>query len=82
MALIGTLRDKMGILLVIFIFVALAAFILGELLTNNSVLLNQNELGEINAVHLPRQADSRLRTEGLAGLTTELNAVRAGQEAA
>src|SRR5688500_1793013 len=48
MALIGTLRDKMGILLVIFIFVALAAFILGELLTNNSVLFNQNEIGEIN----------------------------------
>jgi peptidyl-prolyl cis-trans isomerase D len=48
MALIGTLRDKMGILLVIFIFVALFAFILGELLTNNSVLFNQNEVGEIN----------------------------------
>jgi len=48
MALIGTLRDKMGILLVIFIFAALFAFILGELLTNNSVLFNQNEVGEIN----------------------------------
>ena len=48
MALIGTLRDKMGILLMVFIFVALAAFILGELLTNNSVLFNQNEVGEIN----------------------------------
>lgn len=48
MALIGTLRDKMGMLLVIFIFLALAAFILGELLTNNSVLFNQNEVGEIN----------------------------------
>ncbi len=48
MALIGTLRDKMGILLVIFIFGALAAFILGELLTNNSVLFNENEVGEIN----------------------------------
>ena len=48
MALIGTLRDKMGIVLVIFIFVALFAFILGELLTNNSVLFNQNEVGEIN----------------------------------
>lgn len=48
MALIGTLRDKMGIVLVIFIFVALAAFILGELLTNNSVLFNENEVGEIN----------------------------------
>lgn len=48
MALIGTLRDKMGILLVIFIFLALLAFILGELLGNNSPLLNQNEVGEIN----------------------------------
>lgn len=48
MALIGTLRDRMGIVLVVFIFVALAAFILGELLTNNSVLFNQNEVGEIN----------------------------------
>lgn len=48
MALIGTLRDKMGMLLVIFIFLALAAFILGELLTNNSVLFNENEVGEIN----------------------------------
>ena len=48
MALIGTLRDKMGILLVTFIFIALAAFILGELLTNSSVLLNQNEVGVIN----------------------------------
>jgi len=48
MALIGTLRDRMGIVLVVFIFFALAAFILGELLTNNSVLFNQNELGEIN----------------------------------
>ena len=48
MALIGTLRDRMGMVLVVFIFVALAAFILGELLTNNSVLFNQNEVGEIN----------------------------------
>jgi len=48
MALIGTLRDKMGILLMVFIFVALAAFIVGDLLTNNSVLFNQNEIGEIN----------------------------------
>ena len=48
MALIGTLRDRLGIVLVIFIFVALAAFILGELLTNNSVLFNRNEVGEIN----------------------------------
>lgn len=48
MALIGTLRDRMGLLLVIFIFVALAAFILGELLTSNNLLSNQNEVGEIN----------------------------------
>ena len=48
MALIGTLRDKMGIVLVIFIFLALLAFILGELLQNNSILFNQNGVGEIN----------------------------------
>jgi peptidyl-prolyl cis-trans isomerase D len=48
MALIGTLRNKMGMLLVIFIFIALAAFILGELLTNNSVLMGQNDVGEID----------------------------------
>lgn len=48
MALIGTLRNKMGILLVIFIFVALLAFILGALLENNTVLFNQNEVGEID----------------------------------
>ncbi len=48
MALIGTLRNKLGILLVVFIFLALLAFILGELLGNNSVLFNQNEVGEID----------------------------------
>lgn len=48
MALIGTLRDRMGIVLVVFIFFALAAFILGDIFSNNSVLFNQNELGEIN----------------------------------
>lgn len=48
MALIGTLRDKMGVVLVVFIFFALAAFILGDIFSNNSVLFNQNELGEIN----------------------------------
>lgn len=47
MALIGTLRNKMGILLVIFIFVALLAFILGALLENNTVLFNQNEVGDV-----------------------------------
>jgi len=48
MALIGTLRDKMGMLLVIFIFLALAAFILGDIFSSNSVLFNQNDVGEIN----------------------------------
>ena len=48
MALIGTLRDKMGMVLVVFIFFALAAFILGDIFSNNSVLFNQNDLGEIN----------------------------------
>ena len=52
MALIGTLRDKMGIFLVAFIFIALAAFIFDALLTNNSVLFNQNEVGEIDGTSI------------------------------
>ncbi|HEX8037823.1 MAG TPA: peptidylprolyl isomerase [Chryseosolibacter sp.] len=48
MALIGTLRDRMGIVLVAFIFLALVVFILEELLGNKSVLFNQNKIGEIN----------------------------------
>jgi peptidyl-prolyl cis-trans isomerase D len=48
MAFIGTLRDKMGILLVAFIFIALLAFIGGALLEKNSVLFNRNDVGEID----------------------------------
>ncbi len=47
MALIGSLREKMGVGVVIFVFVAISAFVLGDLLGNNSVLLNDNSVGEI-----------------------------------
>ena len=48
MALIGTLRNKMGIGVIIFVGLAIAAFTLGDLLGNNSVLLGQdNNVGEI-----------------------------------
>lgn len=47
MALIGTLREKMGVGVVIFVFVAISAFVLGDLLGNNSVLLNDDSVGEI-----------------------------------
>lgn len=47
MALIGTLRNKMGTWVVVFVFVALAAFILGDLLGNNSILFDDKEVGEI-----------------------------------
>jgi peptidyl-prolyl cis-trans isomerase D len=47
MALIGTLRNKMGTWVVVFVFVAIIAFILNDLLGNNSVLFNDNEVGEI-----------------------------------
>jgi peptidyl-prolyl cis-trans isomerase D len=47
MALIGTLRNKMGTWVVIFVFVAIVAFILNDLLGNNSVLFNNNSVGEI-----------------------------------
>lgn len=47
MALIGTLREKMGLGLVIFVFVAISAFVLGDILGNNSVLLNDRGVGTI-----------------------------------
>ena len=47
MALISTLRNKMGIGVVVFVFVAIAAFVLGDLFGNNGVLLNRNTVGEI-----------------------------------
>ncbi len=47
MALIGSLREKMGVGVVIFVFVAIAAFVLGDLLGNNSVLLGDSSVGEI-----------------------------------
>lgn len=50
MALIGTLRNKMGTLLVVFVFAAIAAFTLNDLLGNNSVLLGGgNHVGEIGS---------------------------------
>jgi peptidyl-prolyl cis-trans isomerase D len=50
MALIGTLRNKMGIGVIIFVFVAIAAFILGDLFGNQGNgggMFNQNTVGEI-----------------------------------
>lgn len=47
MALIGTLRNKMGTWVVVFVFVAIVAFILSDLLGNNSFLFNNNSVGEI-----------------------------------
>jgi peptidyl-prolyl cis-trans isomerase D len=49
MALIGTLRNKMGTWVVVFVFVAIAAFILGDLFSGNSSIFNwgRNTVGEI-----------------------------------
>lgn len=47
MALIGTLRNKMGTWVVIFVFVAITCFILNDLLGNNSVLFNSDSIGKI-----------------------------------
>jgi len=47
MALIGTLRNKMGAGVVVFVFVAIAAFILNDLLSSKSGLFNKNSVGEI-----------------------------------
>lgn len=47
MALIGTLRNKMGAGVIIFVFVAIALFILSDLVGSQSQLFNRNEVGEI-----------------------------------
>ena len=55
MALIGTLRNKMGAFVVIFVFVAIAAFTLNDLLGNNSVLLGNDDVGEIAGNTISRE---------------------------
>ncbi|HEY9004669.1 MAG TPA: SurA N-terminal domain-containing protein [Ohtaekwangia sp.] len=49
MAFIGTLRSKMGTWVVIFVFVAITAFILGDIFSGKSNILNwgRNSVGEI-----------------------------------
>lgn len=49
MALLGTLRDRMGTWVVVFVFVAIAAFILGDIFSGNSNIMNwgRNSVGEI-----------------------------------
>lgn len=49
MALIGSLRDRMGTWVVVFVFVAIVSFILGDLFSGNSNILNwgRNSVGEI-----------------------------------
>jgi peptidyl-prolyl cis-trans isomerase D len=49
MALIGTLRNKMGTWVVVFVFVAISAFIVGDIFSGNSSILNwgRNQVGEI-----------------------------------
>jgi peptidyl-prolyl cis-trans isomerase D len=49
MALLGSLRDKMGTWVVVFVFVAIAAFILGDMFSGNSNIMNwgRNSVGEI-----------------------------------
>ena len=54
MALIGTLRNKMGTWVVVFVFVAIAAFILGDIFSGNSSILNwgRNNVSEIAGRHI------------------------------
>ena len=50
MAIISTLRDKMGKFLVVVVGFSIAAFVLGDILGPNSTIGSQNEniVGEIN----------------------------------
>lgn len=79
MAVIGTLRSKMGTWVVIFVFVAITAFILGDIFSGKSNILNwgRNTVGEIagheisydefqNAIH-EREASFYLSTGRQAG---------------
>lgn len=47
MAFIGKLRDKMGTWVVVFVFLAISAFVLQDIFSNNSVLFNNDSVGEI-----------------------------------
>jgi peptidyl-prolyl cis-trans isomerase D len=49
MAFIGSLREKMGTWVVVFVFVAIALFILGDIFSGNSNIMNwgRNKVGEI-----------------------------------
>src|SRR5688572_30624166 len=55
MALIGNIRNKMGTWVVVFVFVAIASFTLSDILSNNSVLFNDDEVGEIAGSSISRQ---------------------------
>ncbi len=50
MAFIGTLRSKMGTWVVVFVFVAISAFILGDLFSSNSFLFEDDSVGEIAGI--------------------------------
>ena len=49
MAFIGSLRDRMGTWVVVFVFLAISAFILGDIFSGNSNIMNwgRNKVGEI-----------------------------------
>jgi peptidyl-prolyl cis-trans isomerase D len=47
MAFIGTLRNKMGTWVVVFVFVAISAFVLGDLFSSNSFMFTDDSVGEI-----------------------------------
>lgn len=55
MALIGTLRNKMGTWVVAFVFIAIAAFTLNDIFGNNSILLGDNNIGEIAGETISRE---------------------------
>ncbi|MDH5602836.1 MAG: peptidylprolyl isomerase [Cyclobacteriaceae bacterium] len=52
MALINTLRNKMGKFVVVLVAAAILSFILNDLLGNNSVFMQDNNVGEINGENI------------------------------
>ncbi len=62
MALIGTLRNKAGTWVVVFVFVAIACFIIGDIFSGNSSILNwgRNSVGEIGGKEISYEEFQRV----------------------
>src|SRR5688500_9404014 len=75
MAFIGTLRSKMGNWVVVFVFVAIAAFILGDLFSGQTSIFSasENEVGEIGGHSISREEFQAMVAEREANYVANFN---------